>query len=122
MNVNPDSLPDADDAVTEGGELAVKPVRRRRTVKSIDAGTAVLATSSTDPGEAAALAEPVEAVSRPRRRKPSAAPTEPLEPAAEGESTPRPRHARIDPINITVAGEDTAARSAPADEAAARAA
>ena len=85
MNANPDSLPDADAAPTEGSEPAAKPVRRRRTVKAVaepgvEVGvekvgeTVVISEVAAAPeaGTQAASVEPVEpvdAVPKPRRRK-----------------------------------------------------
>ena len=123
MNANPDSLPDTDGADAEGGELPVKPVRRRRAVKATDEAATVSGPSpSTHPDEVDAPTEPVEAAPKPRRRKPAAAPTDAVTPTAEDAPTPRPRHARIDPINMGDPGEASATRSAPANDSQANAA
>ena len=92
MNANPDSLPDTDGADAEGGELPVKPVRRRRAVKATDEAATVSGPSpSADPGEVELPTGPVEAAPKPRRRKPVAVPTDPVAPSVEDAPTLRPQ-------------------------------
>ena len=111
MNANPDSLPDADAAPTEGSEPAAKPVRRRRAVKAVaEAGVevgaeavneAVVASEVSAPPESdaqTASVKPTDAAPKPRRRKAAV-----VQAVAEGGAvvvgSPEPAgHSRTDPF------------------------
>jgi 23S rRNA pseudouridine2605 synthase len=111
MNANPDSLPDADAAPTEGSEPAAKPVRRRRAVKAVaeagvevgaEAGNeavAVSEVSATPKADAqAAPVEPADAAPKPRRRKAAVVQAVAEEGVVVADAPEPARHSRTDPF------------------------
>jgi 23S rRNA pseudouridine2605 synthase len=132
MNANPDSLPDADVAPTEGAEPAAKPVRRRRAVKpvaetsaevgaevgaeAVNAAVVVSEVSATpEAGAQAAAVESIDVAPKPRRRKAAVV----LAVAEEGAvvtDAPEPaRHSRADPFATLGPVEQATAPLAVAD-------
>jgi 23S rRNA pseudouridine2605 synthase len=100
MNANSQtSLPlDPDAATPESEETPVKPVRRRRTVKASEEGTAAVA-----PEALPAPVEVAEAPPKPKRRRTTAAAAAAAEPApdqAPGLATVQPEPVRIDPVVV----------------------
>ena len=124
MNANPDSLPDADAAPTEGTEPAAKPVRRRRAVKAVaetGAEVGVEKVSETvlvsdlpaapEAGARAASADPLDAAPKARRRKVAVV----EEGAVVAGSSEPARHSRSDPFANRGPSAETVAASATAD-------
>ena len=136
MNANPDSLPDADAAPTEGTEPAAKPVRRRRAVKAVvetgaeggvevgvgveTVNEAVMASEVSavpEAGAQVASVEPTDVAPKPRRRKAPVVQPVAEEGAVVADSSEPARHSRTDPFASRGPAAEAVVASASADAA-----